>query len=120
MRETGLVIECEGRKHRFLLGLTDDGYRECPICSRSLLSPREAFGANEIYGMKTIGKAWRDKREASSNKPKQSLSISVDMETNKMQLKLRAIAKHAEALANELDVIDNEDAELPTRLEGSE
>lgn len=35
------------------------------------------------------------------------LSISVDMDTDKMQLKLRAIAKHAEALADELDAIDN-------------
>lgn len=35
------------------------------------------------------------------------LSISVDMDTNKMQLKLRAIAKHTEALADELDAIDN-------------
>ena len=35
------------------------------------------------------------------------LSVSVDMDTDKLQLKLRAIAKHAEALANELDVIDN-------------
>lgn len=35
------------------------------------------------------------------------LSISVDMSTDKMQLKLRAIAKHAEALANELEAIDN-------------
>ena len=35
------------------------------------------------------------------------LSISVDIDTNKMQLKLRAIAKHTEALADELDAIDN-------------
>ncbi|MGA4519606.1 hypothetical protein ACPA0F_20320 [Solibacillus silvestris] len=35
------------------------------------------------------------------------LSISVDVETNKLQLKLRAIAKHTEALADELDAIDN-------------
>ena len=35
------------------------------------------------------------------------LSISVDMNTDKLQLKLRAIAKHAEALADELDAIDN-------------
>lgn len=34
------------------------------------------------------------------------LSISVDMSTDKLQLKLRAIAKHAEALANELEAID--------------
>lgn len=35
------------------------------------------------------------------------LSISVDMNTDKLQLKLRAIAKHAEALADELNRIDN-------------
>lgn len=35
------------------------------------------------------------------------LSISVDMDTRNMQLKLRAIAKHTEALANELDAIDS-------------
>ena len=37
------------------------------------------------------------------------LSISVDMDTNKMRLKLRAIAKHTEALADELDAIDSDD-----------
>ena len=37
------------------------------------------------------------------------LSISVDMDTNKMRLKLRAIAKHTETLANELDAIDSDD-----------
>ena len=41
------------------------------------------------------------------NKPKQSISIAVDADTEKLQLKLRAIAKHAEQLANELDAIDN-------------
>ena len=35
------------------------------------------------------------------------LSISVDMNTDKLQLKLRAIAKHCEELARELDAIDN-------------
>lgn len=35
------------------------------------------------------------------------LSISVDMNTDKLQLKLRAIAKHCEALADELDAIDH-------------
>lgn len=53
-------------------------------------------------------------------KPNQSLSIAVDVNTDKLQHKLRAIAKHAEALANELDVIDNEDDLLPIRFEGSE
>lgn len=107
MRETGMVIECESRKHKFLLGLTDDGYRDCPICSERLRGPREAFSANEIYGMKTIGQAWREKRKAESNKPKQTIQIDIEMNTDKMQLKLRTIAKHAEALANELDAIDN-------------
>ncbi|WP_274307508.1 hypothetical protein [Solibacillus daqui] len=41
------------------------------------------------------------------------LSISVDLNTDKMQLKLLAIAKHAEALADELDEIDAMDDELP-------
>ena len=36
------------------------------------------------------------------------LTITVDANTSKLQLKLKAIAKHAEALANELDAIDNE------------
>ncbi len=40
------------------------------------------------------------------NKPK-SISLSVDMNTDKMQLKLRAIAKHFGTLADELDKIDN-------------
>lgn len=40
-------------------------------------------------------------------KPNQSLSIAIDADTNKLQVKLRAIAKHAEALADELDAIDH-------------
>jgi len=35
------------------------------------------------------------------------ITVSVDMDTDKMQLKLRAIAKHVGALADELDAIDN-------------
>ena len=42
-----------------------------------------------------------------NEKPGKSLSVSVDMNTDKLQLKLQAIAKHAEALADELDRIDN-------------
>lgn len=34
------------------------------------------------------------------------LTITVDVGTEKIQLKLRAIATHCEALADELDVID--------------
>lgn len=35
------------------------------------------------------------------------ITLVVGMNTDKLKLKLRAIAKHAEALANELDAIDN-------------
>ena len=49
------------------------------------------------------------------------LSTSVDMNADKLQLKLRAIAKHCESLANELDAIDNvHDNDLPTRFECSD
>lgn len=41
-------------------------------------------------------------------KDSKALSIQVDMDTDKMQLKLRAIAKHVSALADELDNIDND------------
>lgn len=37
---------------------------------------------------------------------KGQVSITVGMDTDKLQQKLRAIAKHTEALANELDEID--------------
>ena len=36
------------------------------------------------------------------------ISITLDMESGKMQRQLRAIAKHAEALADELREIDQE------------
>lgn len=107
MRETGMVIECESRQHKFLLELTDDGYGcECPICGKPLSQPRSAHSANEIYGMKTIGNAWKEKREA-VKKAKRTIVIGVEADTDKLQLKLRAIAKHTEALADELDAIDN-------------
>lgn len=35
------------------------------------------------------------------------ITVNVEMNTDKLQMKLRAIAKHAEALANELDEINN-------------
>lgn len=48
------------------------------------------------------------------------ITVTLDVNMNKLQSKLRSIAKHAEELANELEAIDNEDDELPTRPEGSE
>lgn len=48
--------------------------------------------------------------------------ITIGLEfDDKSKLKLRAIVKHAEALADELDAIDAmADEELPTQLEGSD
>lgn len=54
-------------------------------------------------------------------KEPKGITVSVDMDTDKMQLKLRAIAKHVGALADELDAIDAiNDEELPTHPEGSD
>ena len=39
---------------------------------------------------------------------KRKTSITVDVDTSKLTLKVRAIAKHAEALADELERIDKE------------
>lgn len=38
---------------------------------------------------------------------KGNVTVTVDANMNKLKLRLRAIAKHAEALANELDAIEN-------------
>ncbi|WP_193767082.1 hypothetical protein [Lysinibacillus parviboronicapiens] len=49
------------------------------------------------------------------------ITVSLDMDTDKMQLKLRTIAKHGGAFADELDAIDSmNDEEVPTHLEGSD
>lgn len=45
-------------------------------------------------------------------KEAKGITVSIDMDTDKMQLKLRAIAKHVGALADELDNIDK-DIECP-------
>ncbi|BAK15840.1 translation initiation factor 2, gamma subunit [Solibacillus silvestris StLB046] len=101
------IIECKNN-HRFRMGLTDDGFRDCPECGDYLKRPYISTKEN-VQGLITIGQAWREKRKAeSNNKPKQSISVAVEADTNKLQLKLRAIAKHTAALADELDAIDNE------------
>lgn len=40
-------------------------------------------------------------------KKAKGITVNVEMNTDKLQMKLRAIAKHTEALANELADIDN-------------
>lgn len=42
-----------------------------------------------------------------STERRDKLTITVDVSTSKLQMKLKAIAKHAGALADELDDIDN-------------
>ena len=49
-----------------------------------------------------------DKPVTPKKEPK-GITVLVDMDTDKMQLKLRAIAKHVGALADELDKIDSFD-----------
>ena len=102
-----IIVDCKNG-HVFRLGLTDDGFKDCPDCGELLSNPKE--GAN-TFGLLTIGQAWRNKRKAERMQSKENkasgLSIAINMDTNKMQLKLRAIAKHVEALADELDAIDN-------------
>lgn len=50
----------------------------------------------------------------------EGITIDVGID-DKTKLRLRAIAKHVGALADELDTIDSmNDEEVPTRLEGSD
>lgn len=48
----------------------------------------------------------RPSKPVTPKKEPKGITVSVDMDTDKMQLKLRAIAKHVGALADELDRID--------------
>lgn len=49
----------------------------------------------------------RPDKPVTPKKEIKGITVSVDMDTDKMQLKLRAFAKHVGALADELDAIDN-------------
>lgn len=53
----------------------------------------------------------RPSKPVTPKKVPKGITVSVDMDTDKMQLKLRAIAKHVGALADELDAIDNTEIE---------
>lgn len=77
-----------------------DGAR-CVECN-GMMMPKPV--SEEEYRALPSYSEWREER---TRKPKQSISIAVDANTDKLQLKLRAIAKHTVALADELDAIDN-------------
>jgi len=106
----GTVVDCKNG-HVFRLGLTDDGFRDCPDCGELLSNPKSS---SNTFGLLTIGQAWRNKRKAErmQSKPNHKellVSLGLDLGTITFEKKLRAIAKHATALADELDVIDNQD-----------
>ena len=117
-RPTDKVVCCENN-HRFRLGVAGEGYRYCPECNQLLKEVPADVTKGEPFTLQYLYQAFIKKKE-----PKRSarnLSIDVAINTDNLQLKLRAIAKHTEALADELDMIDAmNDDELPTRLEGSD
>lgn len=76
-----------------------DGAR-CVECKSGMIPV--PVTAEEYRGLPDYGD-WHRQRAQKSNR---SISIEVDADTSKLQLKLRAIAKHTEALADELDAID--------------
>lgn len=78
-----------------------DGAR-CVVCN-GLVNVKEVT-MDEHYLLPT----YTDLRKRRNETKSKSLSISVDMNTANLQRKLRAIAKHTEALADELDEIDTE------------
>jgi len=75
----------------------------CPICGGSVLPKPydERKDSNLPY--------YRDLKKQSS-KRKSAITIDLNFD-DKSKLKLRAIAKHVGALADELDAIDNADIE---------
>lgn len=86
--------------HRFG-GENLDGIR-CPYCDGSVnIKPV----SSEEYKELPMYRELKRKHKHIKRNPK-SIEIAVDMNTDNLQLKLRAIAKHAEALADELDHID--------------
>lgn len=103
-------VVCYENDHRFRLGNNEEGYNFCPECNQLInvvpadVTKGEPFTLKHLRYVLIDKNKQKDVRKMTERKP---LSISVDMDTNKMQLKLRAIAKHAEALADELESIDN-------------
>lgn len=112
-------VVCCSNNHRFRLGICGDGYRDCPECNQLLKEVPVDVTKGEPFTLQYLWRAFTEKKEPKSSA--RNLCIDVTINTDKMQLKLRAIAKHAGALADELDSIDAmNDEEVPTRLEGSD
>lgn len=98
------VVCCENN-HRFRLGICGEGYRDCPECNHLLKEVHADVTKGEPFTLQYLWQVFTKKKEPKSSA--RNLSIDVAMNTDNLQLKLRAIAKHTEALADELDAIDN-------------
>jgi len=98
------VVCCENN-HRFRLGNNTDGYNHCPECDHLLKEVPADVTKGEPFTLRYLYQAFIKKKEHKSSA--RNLTVDVTINTDKVQLKLRAIAKHADALADELDVIDN-------------
>lgn len=99
------VVCCENN-HRFSVeGNGGEGCNHCPECNSLLKYVPADVTKGEPFTLKNLRQVFLKKREHKSST--RNLSIDVAVNTDKMQLKLRAIAKHTEALADELDAIDN-------------
>lgn len=96
------VCECMNDSSHVFKGRHLDGV-SCPICGGPVLPKPydERKDSNLPY--------YRDLKKQSS-KRKSAITIDLNFD-DKSKLKLRAIAKHAGALADELDAIDNADIE---------
>lgn len=99
------VVCCENN-HKFSVeGNGGEGYNHCPECNSLLRDVPTDVTKGEPFTLKNLQQAFFKKRECKSST--RNLSIDVEINTDKVQLKLRAIAKHTTALADELDAIDN-------------
>lgn len=108
-------VVCCSNNHRFRLGVAGDGYRNCPECNQLLKEVPADVTKGEPFTLRYVYQAFIKKKEHKSSA--RNLSIDVAINTDKMQLKLRAIAKHAGALVDELDTIDAMDDEDFKKLE---
>ncbi len=87
--------ECRAR----IVGTCLDGIR-CPVCDDYVKpAPYDGMPGHIDYNL-----------YKKNNRPKQNkgLAIEVSADTDNLSAKLRAISKHAAALANELDEIDRD------------
>ncbi len=75
-----------------------DDYQEIRVCPK----------CNGAYvDVWKVHKCLKETNSEKNSKTNLEIKASLDLDTDKMQLKLRSIAKHTGALADELDMIDN-------------